>query len=138
MRLVLDTNVVVAGLLWNGTPRRLFDRVIDSDDVALLSSPVLLDELAHTLNYRKFTTRIAQSGQGVEAWVQHYRALVMLVDPQAVARVVERDPDDDHVIACAIAARADAIVSGDKDLLDLGQHQGIAILTAAQALERIA
>lgn len=137
MRLVLDTNVVVAGLLWNGAPRRLLDRVIDSDDTVLLSSPVLLAELTHTLNYRKFSTRIAQSGMNVEAWVQHYQALVTLVDPRTVARVVERDPDDDHVIACALTARAEAIVSGDRDLLELGQHHGIAILTAAQALARI-
>ena len=43
------------------------------------------------------------------------------------------DPDDDHVIACAIAARADAIVSGDHDLLDLREYHGIPILTAALA-----
>ncbi|MHB8680442.1 MAG: PIN domain-containing protein, partial [Rudaea sp.] len=53
-------------------------------------------------------------------------------------RVVARDPDDDHVIACALAARADAIVSGDNHLLDLREHQGIVILTAADALNRIA
>ena len=46
--------------------------------------------------------------------------------------VVLVDVDDDHVIACAMVARADAIVSGDRDLLDLTEHQGIAILTAAQ------
>lgn len=137
MRLVLDTNVVVAGLLWQGTPQRLLDIAI-AGDVLLASSPVLLAELRHTLNYRKFNARIARSGASVETWVQHYQALVILVDPPAVPRIVPTDPDDDHVIACAIAARADAIVSGDRDLLDLGQHQGIAILTAAQALARIA
>lgn len=50
---------------------------------------------------------------------------------------VSRDPDDDQVLACALAAQADLIVSGDADLLDLKSFQGIPILTAARAVERI-
>lgn len=53
MRLLLDTNVVIAGLLWNGHPRHLLDLAIDGG-VALISSPALIDELAHTLSYPKF------------------------------------------------------------------------------------
>lgn len=81
MRLVLDINVVVAGMLWNGAPCRLLDRAIDSDNTVLLSSPVLLAELAHTLNCRKFNTRIARSGASVEMWVQYYQTLITRVDP---------------------------------------------------------
>jgi predicted nucleic acid-binding protein len=51
-------SVVVAGLLWNGHPRRLLDLAINGD-VTLFSSPALIDELAHTLNYPKFSQRIA-------------------------------------------------------------------------------
>ena len=53
MRLVLDTNVVVAGLLWTGYPRQLLDRAID-EAVTLCSSPALIDELTQTLHYQKF------------------------------------------------------------------------------------
>lgn len=49
MRLLLDTDVVVAGLLWKGAPRRLLDRAIEGLSVELHSSPVLIDELTHTL-----------------------------------------------------------------------------------------
>ena len=52
MRLVLDTNVVIAGLLWHGTPRRLLDRAIDDEAIELYSSPALIDELGNTLGYR--------------------------------------------------------------------------------------
>jgi len=58
MRLLLDTNVVIAELLWSGHPRHLLNLAIDGS-VALYSSPALIDELAHTLNYPKFTQRIA-------------------------------------------------------------------------------
>jgi predicted nucleic acid-binding protein len=60
------------------------------------------------------------------------------VTPAATPRVVADDPDDDHVIAAAIAAQADLIVSGDRHLLTLGAHAGIPIVTPAQALAIIA
>jgi len=49
--------------------------------------------------------------------------------------VVPDDPDDDHVVACAVAARVDVIVSGDKHLLKLREYQGIRMVTAAQAVK---
>lgn len=50
-------------------------------------------------------------------------------------QVIARDPDDDHVLACALAAQADLIVSGDRDLLDLGEYQGIRIVKLARAVQ---
>ena len=57
--------------------------------------------------------------------------------PPALAKPVCRDPDDDAVLALAIAAQADLIVSGDDDLLSLTHFEGIPILTPVQALERV-
>jgi uncharacterized protein len=137
LRLVLDTNTVVAGLLWNGPPRRLLQAAIDGE-VELFSSAVLLDELAHTLGYSKFTTRIESFGTSIAALVAQYTALVSLVAPASVPRVVANDSDDDHVIAAAIAARAELIVTGDrKHLLPIGTHQGIAIVTAREVVDRL-
>jgi predicted nucleic acid-binding protein len=63
---------------------------------------------------------------------------VTLVSPTQVPRVIEHDADDDHVIAAAVAAQADLIVSGDrKHLLPLGIHSGIRIVAAAEALRLI-
>ena len=138
LRLVLDTNVVVAGLLWNGPPRRLIEWAVEGEKLELFSSPVLLDELAHTLGYAKFSTRIQGFATSVGALVAQYAALVSLVVPASVPRVVAGDADDDHVIAAAVAARAVLIVTGDrKHLLPIGSHQGIAIVTAREVLERV-
>lgn len=136
-RLVLDTNVVVAGLLWQGPPRRLLEAAI-AGEVDLFSSAMLLDELAHTLAYAKFAARVEAFGTHIEALVAQYTALVSLVAPASVSRVVTYDADDDHVIAAAVAARAELIVTGDrKHLLPIGSHQGIAIVTAREAVERL-
>ena len=138
LRLVLDTNVVVAGLLWNGPSRRLIELAIEGDAVELYSSAVLLDELAHTLGYSKFAARIESFGTGIAALVAQYTALVSIVAPASVPRVVANDADDDHVIAAAVAARAELIVTGDrKHLLPIGSHQGIAIVTAREVVDRI-
>lgn len=138
MRLVLDTNVVIAGLLWHGTPRRLLDRAIDDEAIELYSSPALIDELGKTLGYPKFAQRIARYETTVESLVAQYRALLILVSPIHTPRVVARDPDDDEVLALAFAAQVDLIVSGDDDLLSLKAFRDIPIITAAEAANRIA
>ena len=138
LRLVLDTNIVVAGLLWNGPPRRLIGWAIDVEAVELFSSPVLLDELAHTLGYSTFAARIESFGTSIAGLVAQYTALVSLVMPASVPRVAANDADDDHVIAAAVAARAELIVTGDrKHLLPIGTHQGIAIVTAREVVDRL-
>ena len=107
-------------------------------EVDLFSSAVLLDELAHTLGYPKFTKRLESFGTSIAALVAQYTALVSLVSPTSVPRVVANDADDDHVIAAAVAARAELIVTGDrKHLLPIGTHNGIAIVTARELVEQL-
>ncbi len=106
--------------------------------VELYSSPVLLDELAHTLSYAKFAARIQSFGTSVQSLVAQYTAMVSLVIPAAVPRVVAKDADDDHVIAAAVAAHAELIVTGDrKHLIPIGSHKGIGIVTARETVEMI-
>jgi hypothetical protein len=88
-------------------PRRLIGQAIEGEAVELFSSPVLLDELAHTLGYSKFAACIESFATSVAALVAQYTALVSLVMPASVPRVVPNDADDDHVIAAAVAARAE-------------------------------
>ncbi len=137
MRLLLDTNVVVAGLIWNGAPRKLLDRAVDDESIKLFSSPVLIDELTHTLGYAKFAKRIKQSRTNIPDLVTHYQALLRLVVPTDTPRIVPADVDDDHVVAAALAANVDLIVTGDGHLLGLGNCSGIAIVTPAEALRMV-
>lgn len=132
MRLVLDTNIVVSGLVWGGTPRKLLDLARDKH-VTLFTSSELLDELADVLGRGKFAAMLASRDITPEFLMQRYGMLAKLVQPQSIERTV-RDPDDDAVLACALAAQAHIIVTGDNDLLVLNPFQNIQILSAANAL----
>lgn len=136
MRLVLDTNIVASGLLWNGTPAQLIDSA-QANEIELFTSRVLLAELARVLQRAKFTKAIAASGLPFDELVLGYAELATLITPAPIPATVPNDPDDDHVLACAIAAEAELIVSGDNDLLTLKMFREIPIVTAAQALRAI-
>lgn len=133
LRLVLDTNVVVSGLLWGGHSRRLLELALDNT-VTLYSSPVLVDELSQTLHYAKLAKRIAALRTTAQELVVLYSAMVTLVVPQQVPRVIAQDADDDQVLACAVQAHAHLIASGDQHLHSLGgNYQGVRIVTPAEA-----
>lgn len=132
MRLVLDTNIVVSALVWGGTPRQLLDLARDGR-VSLFTSTALLEELADVLGRGKFAAMLASRDITPEFLMQRYGMLAKVIKPQPIARTV-RDADDDAVIACALAAQANIIVSGDNDLLVLHPFGNIQILNAANAL----
>jgi putative PIN family toxin of toxin-antitoxin system len=135
MRVVLDTNVVVSALIWGGVPYRLL-QAANAGDIALFASAVLLDELRDTLARPHLASRLAQQQSSVEHALGVYGQLVGHVVPRAI-KPTSRDSDDDHVLACAGAAKAQLIVSGDRDLLALDTYRDIAIVTPAQAVARI-
>ena len=136
LRLVADTNIVVSARLWKGTPHVLFQAANDHP-LEFFTSAILLDELAEVLLRRKLAKAIRATGLTAAALLEDYREFASLVIPKRTRRVVLADPDDDHVLACALAAQADLIVSGDRHLLDLKGYRGIPIVSAAEALRRI-
>ena len=138
MRFVVDTNLLVSGLMFGGLPRQLLDAA-RAGDFELCTSEVLLAELLKVLGRSKFADRMAQARLNPQILVDDLRKLAVVVTPTNVPRVVPTDPDDDHVLAAALAGAADLIASGDRrDLLPLGSYASIPIVTAREAMERIA
>ena len=136
MRVVADTNTVVSGLLWHSAPRQVLDAA-RAGTIQLFTSAVLLAELEDVLLRPKFAQRLALGGTSAHELVLGYAALAAIVEPAAIGPIIAADPDDDAVVACAVAAQAHLIVSGDSHLLDLQQYQGIAILRAAELIARL-
>lgn len=80
---------------------------------------------------------ISTSGSTLDELVLGYAELATLVTPTPISPTILDDPDDDHVLACALTAGADAIVSGDRHLLDLHAFQSMPIVTPAGAMQMI-
>lgn len=136
MRVVADTNIIVSGLLWRGNPRRILDAV-HAGDIKLFTTAVLLAELEDVLSREKCASRLASANLTPHDLVLGYAALASVIEPAEIEPVILVDPDDDAVLACAIAAHSEIVVSGDSHLLDLKQYQDIRIIRAAELLAEI-
>lgn len=142
LRAVLDTNVLVSYLLTHRPPiATLIDVHLAREEVVLVTGPELLEELDRVLQYPKLQRYYSEEER--TSFVALLMALSDVVElPDPIPRIC-RDADDDlgmafiPVIACAVAGKADVIVSGDDDLLALGQVVNTPILSPADFLARL-
>ena len=128
MIVVVDTNVWISAILnKNGTPRVALEKALDVDVIAICDE--LLQEIIDVLE-RKFSISPADTHNHLKLYIA--RAVYVTIDGTEQGC---RDSEDDMVIECAKKSRADFIVTGDRDLLDMGSVEGIRIITARQYIE---
>jgi len=121
VKLLLDTNVLVAALVAHGTCHELLEHCVRQHTV--ITSPPLFDELREVLE-RKFRQRAIDVRGAMQLFAEQFT----LVAPSALDPPICGDRDDDLVLATALAGQCAAIVPGDQDLLILDPFQGIRIL----------
>ena len=121
MKVVLDANVFIAALITRGICSALLKRCVQKHQV-FSSDVVLADVSEHLLGKFKYTDEEAEEALDL------LRSQIALIDAPPLESPVCRDPDDDHILALAVAAQARCIVTGDKDLLVLERFRGIEIL----------
>lgn len=133
---MLDTNIVIYALLWKGAPAKLLSTALESG-AFLISSPVMIDELVATLGKTKLQRADNATGLSAAEWAARYSDACQLVVP-AKPEPIAPDPDDDWVIATALAGRADFIVTGDKPFLTVSSVGNLRIVTTREAMRMLA
>jgi putative PIN family toxin of toxin-antitoxin system len=136
IRAVLDTNVLISAFFWPGAPRRILDAAA-ADQFRLLTSEALLTELEDVLSRDKFVPYLKAADETVTTLLEDFRVIVEVVDPAGINAVLETDPDDDAVLACALGGRAAIIVSGDAHLLNKAEYHGILIMNVNKFIEML-
>jgi len=129
VKVVFDTNILVSALVFpGGRGEAALRRIVEEQDQLVISKPII-DELLGILG-RKF----ARDAEELAHAAVFLSELGILVKPRQRLRVVKDDPDN-RILECAIAGRADAIVTGDKALLGLREYQGVRILSLREYLD---
>jgi putative PIN family toxin of toxin-antitoxin system len=134
MRLVLDVNVWISGLLWQGVPRQIIELARSGAVTVFVSEPIL-SELEEVLVRSKFQSKMRSLGVSSQDLVSLVRKFSQVCVPVEVNVPNLRDPDDAVILGTAIAAKAMLVVSGDLDLLVLEEFVGIPILTPTKFLD---
>lgn len=137
VRAVLDTNVLVSGLIsQHSPPRRLVDAWLEGRFV-LVTSLYQVQEINHVLTYPRIVERIRLEAAEVEMILAALLTEAEVVPGQLQLPGATRDPKDDALVACAVEGRAAYLVSGDQDLLVLGEYEGIRVVTPRRFLEKL-
>jgi putative PIN family toxin of toxin-antitoxin system len=138
LRVVLDTNQFVSSMLVRqGLPAQVLD-AWRQRKFLLITSPSIIAEIRSTLNYPRIRRKYPLTDDDVERLITLLEQDALVAPGKInVTGVIPADPTDEMVLACAVEGQADLIVSGDHHLLDLGEYQGIPIITARKFLEQL-
>ena len=129
IRVTADSNIYISALNFGGTPLRLLDLATEGE-IILSSSAWIISEIREVLNM-KF-------GWPMEDVNRAEEFIFSITEPVRVEpelNVIHEDPDDNHVLECALADRSEYIVTGDKHLLKLRQFANIRIMKVADFIE---
>ena len=123
IQVVLDTNVIISGLVFFGPPRLILKHVIEGD-IKLCISEEIIDEVKGVLEEKKFN----YTPEITAIIRRELISISKLINPRKKLKIIEKDPKDNMVLECALEGHVNYIVSGDTHLLELKRFQDITIV----------
>ena len=131
---VFDTNLLISGILWRGTPFQLL-KWAEEGRLRIYTSLEILDEAYRVLHYPKFEQYIDKQKASLKELFAKITSLCTIIQVEQVVSGVCSDTDDEKFLSCSLAANVKVLVSGDRHLLNLKQYQFVCIVTAREFYE---
>jgi len=132
MRVVVDTNILISGLLWDGNESEIL-KLCKTGEITLIISPDIIIELESVLSRKKFGLTKTE----IDSAIGEILSISKIVNPRAIIDIIKEDPDDNIILECAIEGNAELIISGNKHLFNLKEFMKIPIVRSIEALKRI-
>lgn len=133
MRVILDTNTLISAIIFKGGNEDKILHAAHNGNFKLIISLEIFKELKKVLSRPKFWLSQKQIGDAL----MHIIEIAEIVEPNIKLDIIKEDPDDNKILECAVFAKADYIVSGDKHLLKLKNVNGIPIVTSSELIEKL-
>jgi len=129
-KIVLDTNVFISGVLFNGNCRIILNEVIEGKLKLFISEKILI-EVADVLSRKKFDF----PPEIIRHIITEIEQISEFVSPKIEHKIISKDPDDNMIIDCAVESTADYIISGDNHLLEIKSYKNIKIISPRDFLD---
>ena len=137
MKIVIDTNVAISGLLWGGAPNQIL-RLCRNGVIRILECDETLDEVKRVIQYDKFTDRLSDLGiKGIEVFAYFMNLVTYVPSPKIIPDLIKPDPFDNMFLGLAPENNASLIVSSDSHLLASVSYEGIQIVAPSEGVQVI-
>jgi len=133
VRVVVDTNVVISGLLWGGPPNQIL-KWARNGVLEILNCEETTNEVRNVIRYKRFSERRSELSTSPNEVIAYFMNLVTFVPtPEFIPEAIHEDLFDNIFLALASEGKAHLIISGDKHLLELEEYNDIQIVTPSEA-----
>lgn len=132
IRIVLDTNILIASIFWSGTPYLVVQQALDKK-LEIFASKAILNEVRKVLKDSEEDFQLSE--QETDDIINGILLYAKIIEPKHTPKIVKQDPKDDPIIACALETNAHYIISRDKHLLTLKEHAKTKIVTPEEFLK---
>lgn len=137
MKVVIDSNNLVSAQINPKGASRVIYRCFLQGEITVYTSPFQLSEFKKALSYKRIKQKFKLSQADIQKILRGFKKYAAVVYPTRVVPVVFKDPDDDQILAIAVEAKADYVISGDSHLVKLDKYQDIPIVTAQEFVLKI-
>jgi len=136
LRVVLDTNVLISGILWDGKPAEII-RKAENEEIKVIISDQILEELEGVLKRPYFKKNFENMDKRIrEIQIKLIKIFEGPIEPDEDLGVIEKDQSDNRILECAVEGEAEFVISRDGHLLELEEFKNIEILEPSDFLEQ--